>query len=119
MTEERTMILQMLRDGKLTVDETERLLSAINEEPLAAPGASAAGSDPAIARHPGLGGPERRHREARNEERARRRGRMAHCGTGGADMAGQDLSGSNMAGAQLASASLAGANLSGANLSDA
>ena len=32
MSDSRTMILQMLAEGKITVEESERLLKALNKE---------------------------------------------------------------------------------------
>jgi hypothetical protein len=38
MSENRRQILQMLSEGKITADEAERLIAAVEKEPAAAPG---------------------------------------------------------------------------------
>src|SRR5437870_2489708 len=115
MTEEQTMILQMVQNGKLTPDEAQRLLAALNQS----------AARPAVA-EPARRGPDHSRREEGNPQ-GRGRGfdtgaarvNLANAEMQGANLAGKNLSGVNLAGAKFSEANLSEANFSGANLSGA
>src|SRR6476646_3702213 len=113
MTEEQTMILQMVQNGKLTPDEAQRLLAAINQS---AP-------RPAAVEAPRRGPDPSRREEPRGRERSFDAGgarvNLAGAEMQGANLAGKNLSGVNLTGAKFSEANLSEANLSGANLSGA
>src|SRR6266702_1437364 len=112
MTEEQTMILQMVQNGKLTPDEAQRLLAAMNQS----------SGRPAVA-EPARRGPELPRREesgphgrGRTVEQSGPRVTLAGAEMEGANLAGKTLPGANLAGAKLSESNLSEANLSGANL---
>jgi hypothetical protein len=101
MTEEQTMVLQMVQNGKLTPDEAQRLLAAMN------PGSTR----PAVAE------PPRRPPELPRREEPRGRQRSIEPGEGRVNLAGAEMEGANLAGRNLSGINLTGAKFSEANLS--
>src|SRR5438034_3456953 len=106
MTEEQTIILQMVENGRITAEEAHRLLAALNR-----PGPTAAVAEPAL-RGRELPRPAVRPVIARSPRGTEQRGRRVN-------MAGAELCGSNLSGAELTEADLTGAKLSEADLSNA
>src|SRR5205809_465873 len=99
MTDERRMILQMLQEGKLTVDETERLLAAMREPPLDDAPTETAGGE--------------------RDYPLRGNGQPIRLLLASVDLSGVNLRGTRLDGADLKGADLAGANLADADLTDA
>src|SRR4051812_33768209 len=98
MTEQQKLVLQMLQDGKLTAEEAERLLAALN------PPGDAPRTGPARAPEP----PRGERGGTKVAVRTRSVSLLANV-----DLTGVDLSGTTLDGAHLAGASLSGANLHG------
>ncbi|MEZ4862851.1 MAG: pentapeptide repeat-containing protein [Caldilineaceae bacterium] len=129
MNEERMQILQMLQDGKISVDEATRLLEAA-EKPTTA--SSFTASRPKLARPVADAGDDDDAEEPTPKHGRGIRLRWAilenmhftGANLQGADFAGQDLQGFDFTGANLRGANFQGANcagivLTGANLRSA
>ena len=106
MTEEQTIILQMVENGRITAEEAQRLLAALNRPSPSRGSGRAAPARPRAAR------PAVRPVIARGPRAMEQRGRRV-------DMAGAELCGSNLSGAELTEADMTGAKLSEADLSNA
>jgi uncharacterized protein YjbI with pentapeptide repeats len=103
MNEERMQILQLLQDGKISVDEATKLLEATPSSPVEA--------EPSRAQNGNS------DNQTDDEEQAKDNGRQTPRGAQGLNL--QSLVGVYLGGAQLAGARFQGADLTGAYLGDA
>ncbi len=119
MNEERLKILQMLQEGKLTVDEATRLLEAA--ETLRNTAAPHTTPSPAITDEQEDGDePMPSHRRTiRLQGATLERLNFTGANLQGVDFAGQDLQGFDFTGANLREANLCEANLTNVNLTGA
>ena len=103
MNEERMQILQLLQDGKISVDEATKLLEATPSAPV--------DTEPPVAKN-GSG-----HNWAGDEDQSDEDSRQSAKGAQGLNL--QSLVGVYFGGAQLAGARFQGADLTGAYFGDA